>query len=170
MTQHQRFFYAQLSFLHKLKRRYVLIFNQNLIFFKHHILFSMILWWNVFQIIIILIAKKIIIIHDILLINDDYFIIYTNNSDIDNKIKTFAIIIIILISNEFFIIINKKQIFLNLFNKFTIYCGKLMKINIILNIIKNNSQNKSIIIFINNQIIILAVRKFDHQFDQYILM
>ena len=43
MTQHQRFFYAQLSFLHKLKWCYVLIFNQNLIFFKRYILFLMIL-------------------------------------------------------------------------------------------------------------------------------
>ena len=93
-----------------------------------------------------------------------------NDNDIDNKIKTFIIIIIISIWNEFFIMMNKKQVFLIFFNKFMIYCEKLMKINIILNIIKNNSQNKSIIIFINNQAVILAVRKSGHQFDQYVLM
>ena len=170
MTQHQRFFYAQLSFLHKLKWYYVLIFDQNLIFLKRHILFLMISWWNVFQIIIVSIAKKIITIHDVLLINDGHFIIYMNNSGIDNKIKTFTVIMITSISNEFFIIMNKKQVFLDFLSKFTVYCGKLMKINIILNIIKNNLQNKSIIIFINNQIVIFTMRKSNYQFDQYVLM
>ena len=117
-----------------------------------------------------MIAKKIIVIHDVLLTNDGHFVIYTNDSGIDNKIKAFTVIMIISISNEFLIIMNKKQIFLNFLNKFMIYCGKLMKINIILNIIKNNLQNKSIIIFTNNQAAILAMQKSGHQFDQYILM
>ncbi len=42
-TQHQNSLYAQLSFLHKLKIRYAVVFNRNLIKLKLRILFSCVL-------------------------------------------------------------------------------------------------------------------------------
>ena len=170
MTQHQRSLYAQLSPLHKLKRRYASILDQSLTPLERHIPFPVAPWWNASQTTIALTAEKAIATHDALLASDGHFIIYTDGSGIDSKIGASAVTMITPIPNEPPIVADKRQAFLDPLSKFTVYCGELVGIDIALNIIKDNPQNRPVAIFTDNQAAILAVRRPGHQSGQYVLV
>ena len=170
MTQHQRSLYAQLSPLHKLKRRYASILDQSLTPLERHIPFPMAPWWNVFQTTIASTAEKAIATHNVLLASDGHFVIYTDGSGIDSKVGASAVTMITPIPGEPPIVADKRQAFLNPLSKFTVYCGELVGIDIALDIIKDNPQNRPVAIFTDNQAAILAVRKPGHQSGQYVLV
>ena len=94
---------------------------------------------------------------------DDYSAIFTNNSDIENKIKIFAMTIFISIKRETLIMMKKRQTYVEFFTKETVYFEKFIKLKLILNII--DAQQFSIIIFIDNQTAIRAIKFSKQQFD-----
>ena len=89
---------------------------------------------------------------------NNYLTIFTNDSDIENKIKIFAMTIFISIKKTS--IIKKKQTYIKSFTKRTIYFEKFIKLELTLKII--NTQQFSIIIFIDNQAAIKII-KFSKQ-------
>ena len=165
-TQHQRTLYAQLSSLHKLEIRYVTIFKKNIINFENRIPFSALLWWQSSKIIIVSIVEKIVKNHDHIM-KDDYSAIFTNDSDIENKIEIFAITIFISIKRKTSIMMKKRQTYVESFTEETVYFEKLIELKLTLNII--DAQQFSIVIFINSQAAIRAIRFSRQQFDQFIL-
>jgi hypothetical protein len=168
-TQHQRMLYAQLSSLQKLKIRYVAVFNRNLDRFEIKISFFVIFWWK-FSIIIIVSSTEIaIIIHDQIMQNCSHLVIFTNDIDIDNQIETSAMIIIFSMSNMIFIMMNKKQVYLRLITKITIYFEKIMKLDLVLNVAENHSKDRLIAIFTNCQTTIRVIQCLKKQSDQYLL-
>jgi hypothetical protein len=168
-TQHQRMLYAQLSFLQKLKIKYAAIFDKNLDRFELKISFFVILWWKSSIIIIISSTKIAIITHDQIMQKCNHLIIFTDDIDIDNQIKTFAVIIIFSMSRMIFIVMNKKQVYLKLITKITIYSRKIVKLDLALNVIENHFRDRSIVIFTNCQIAIRVIQCFKKQSDQYLL-
>ena len=107
--QHQRILYAQLSSLHKFEITYVTIFRKNIINFENRISFLTFFWWQSSKIIIVSIVEKAIKNHDHI-IKDNYSMIFTNNSDIENKIKIFAMTIFISIKKTSIIMKKKTDI------------------------------------------------------------
>jgi hypothetical protein len=101
--------------------------------------------------------------------NCSHLIIFTNDIDIDNQIEAFAIIIIFSMTSIIFIMMNKKQIYLKFITKITIYFEKIMKLDLVLNVIENHLKNRLIAIFTNCQTIIQVIQCFKKQFDQYLL-
>jgi hypothetical protein len=168
-TQHQRMLYAQLSSLQKLKIRYAAIFNKNLDKFELRIFFSVIFWWKSSIIIIVSSTKIAIVTHDQIMKKCFHLIIFTNDIDIDNQIETFAITIIFSTSNMFFIMMNKKQTYLKSIIEITIYSEEIMKLDLVLNVVKNHFRNRLIVIFSNCQIAIRVIQSLKKQFDQYLL-
>ena len=126
-TQHQRILYAQLSSLHKFEIKYVTIFRKNIINFENRISFSEFFWWQSSKIIIVSIVEEIVKNHDHIMKND-YLAIFTNDSDIENKIKIFAMTIFISIKRETSIVMKKKQTYVEFFTKETIYFEKLIEL------------------------------------------
>ena len=165
-TQHQRILYAQLNSLHKLEIRYVTIFRKNIINFENRISFSTFLWWQLSKIIIISIVEAIVEIHDQIMKNN-YSTIFTNDSDIENKIKIFAMTIFISIKRKTSIMMKKRQTYAELFTKKTVYFEKLIELELTLKII--DTQQFSIIIFIDSQAAIRVIKSSKQQFDQFIL-
>ncbi len=170
-TQHQRMLYVQLSSLQKLKIKYAAIFNKNLNKFELRILFSVIFWWKSLIIIIVNSTKIAIITHDQIRQKCSHLIIFTNDIDIDidNQIETFAMTIIFSMSKMIFIIMNKKQVYLKLITKITIYSRKIVKFDFVLNVIENHFRDRFIVIFTNCQIAIRVIQCFKKQSDQYLL-
>ena len=165
-TQHQRTLYAQLNSLHKLEIRYVTIFKKNIINFENRIPFSALFWWQSSKIIIVSIVEKVVKNHDHIM-KDDYSAIFTNDSDIKNKIKIFAITIFISIKKETSIMMKKKQAYVEFFTEKTVYFEKFIELKLTLNIA--DAQQFSIVIFIDSQTAIKAIRFSRQQFDQFIL-
>ena len=145
--QHQKNFYVQFNFFHKLKTRYATIFKKNLNRLK---------------------IKKTIKIHDAIKIQKTSLIIYTNDSDIEKNVKTSTMTIFILIDDQISIVIDKKRIYLKFFIEHTVYSNKLINLNLTLNIVKIYFENTMINIFINNQTIIKIIKFFKQQSNQYI--
>jgi hypothetical protein len=161
--------YAQLSLLQKLKIRYAAIFDRNLDRFELRISFLVIFWWK-FSIIIIISSTKIaIIIHDQIMQKCSHLIIFTDDIDIDNQIKASAMTIIFLMSRMIFIVMNKKQVYLKLITKITIYSKEIVKLDFVLNVAENHLKDRSIVIFTNCQIAIRVIQCFKKQSDQYLL-
>jgi hypothetical protein len=148
-TQHQRMLYAQLSSLQKLKIKYATIFNKDLDKFELKISFFVILWWKFSTIIIVSSTEIAIIIHDQIMQNCNHLIIFTNDIDIDNQIEASAIIIIFSMSSIIFIMMNKKQVYLKLITKITIYFEKIIKLDFVLNVVENHFRDRLIAIFTN---------------------
>ena len=115
-TQHQRTLYVQLSSLHKLEIKYATIFKKNIINFENRISFSAFLWWQSSKIIIILIVEAVVETHNQIMKNN-YSTIFTNDSDIENKIKIFAMTIFISIKKETSIMMKKNRHMLNFSQK-----------------------------------------------------
>ncbi len=168
-TQHQRMLYAQLSSLQKLKIKYAAIFDKDLDRFELRISFFVILWWKLSIIIIISSTEIAIITHDQIMQKCSHLIIFTDDIDIDNQIKTFAVTIIFSMSRMIFIVMNKKQVYLKLITKITIYSKEIVKLDFVLNVIENHFKDRFIIIFTNCQIAIRVIQCFKKQSDQYLL-
>ena len=164
--QHQRILYAQLNSLHKLEIRYVTIFRKNIINFENRISFLAFFWWQSSKIIIISIVEEIVKNHDHIMKND-YSEIFTNDSDIENKIEVFAMTIFISIKKKTSIMMKKRQTYVESFTEETVYFEKLIKLKLTLNIV--DAQQSSIIIFIDSQTAIRAIKSSKQQFDQFIL-
>ena len=167
-TQHQKNFYAQFSFLHKLKTRYIAVFKKNFNRLKIKIFFSIVSWIIFFQIIIAKSAKMTTKTHDTIKIRNTSLVIYTNNSDIEKKMKTSTITIFISIKKLTSIVIDRKQIYLKFFIEHTIYSSELIKMNLTMNIVKIHFENTMINIFIDSQTVIKIIKFSKQQFDQYI--
>ncbi len=99
----------------------------------------------------------------------NHLIIFTNDIDIDNQIETFAMTIIFLMSKMIFIMMNKKQVYLKLITKITIYSKEIMKLDLVLNVIENRFKDRFIVIFTNCQIAIRVIQCLKKQSDQYLL-
>jgi hypothetical protein len=99
----------------------------------------------------------------------NHLTIFTNEIDIDNQIETSAMTIIFSMSSMIFIMMNKKQIYLRLITKITIYFKEIMKFDLVLNVTENRLRNRLIVIFTNCQIAIRVIQCFKKQFDQYLL-
>ncbi len=168
-TQHQRMLYAQLSLLQKLKIRYAAMFNKDLDKFELRILFSVILWWKSSIIIIVSSTEIAIVIHDQIMQKCSHLIIFTNDIDIDNQIEVSAMTIFFSMSSMISIMMNKKQVYLRLITKITIYFEEIMRFDLILNVTENHSRNRLIVIFTNCQIFIKVIQCLKKQFDQYLL-
>jgi hypothetical protein len=95
----------------------------------------------------------------------NHLIIFTNDIDIDNQIKTFAMTIIFSTSSMIFIMMNKKQIYLRLITKITIYFEEIMKLDFVLNVIENHFKNRFIVIFTSCQVAIRVIQCSKKQFD-----
>ena len=158
--QHQKNFYVQFSFFHKLKTRYAAVFKKNFNRLKIKNFFSMISWMISFKIIIVKSAKKTIKIHDAIKIQRTSLVIYTNDSDIEKNVKTLTMTIFISVDDQISIVINKKQIYLRLFIEHIIYSNELIKLNLTLNIVKAHFKNTMMNIFIDNQLIIKIIKFF----------
>ncbi len=168
-TQYQRMLYAQLSFLQKLKIKYVAVFNRNLDKFKLSISFLVIFWWKFLIIIIVNSTKIVIVTHDKMLKKCNHLIIFTNEINIDDQIETLTMTMILLMLNMILIVMNKKQIYLKSITKTMIYFEEIVKLNLILNVTKYHFRNRSITIFTNCQIVIQAIQYFKKQSEQYLL-
>ncbi len=78
--------YAQLSSLHKLKIRYAIVFNKDLIKLKLRVFFSCAFWW-IFSVIIIVNNDEIVmIIHDWIVSKEIHLMIYIDESDINDEV------------------------------------------------------------------------------------
>ena len=161
-TQHQRTLYAQLSSLHKFEIRYVTIFRKNIINFENRISFSAFFWWQLSKIIIISIVEAVVETHDQIMKNN-YSAIFTNDSDIKNKIKIFAMTIFILIKRKTSIMMKKRQTYVEFFTEKTVYFEKLIEFELALKI--TDTQQFSIIIFIDSQAAIRVIKSSRQQFD-----
>ncbi len=148
-TQHQRMLYAQLSFLQKLKIKYVAVFNKDLDRFELRISFFVIFWWKFSIIIIVSSAEVAIITHNKIMKECNHLIIFTNEIDIDDQIEASAVTIISLMSSMTLIIVNKKQVYLNSITKTTIYFEEIVELDLILNVVENYLKDRSIAIFTN---------------------
>ena len=161
-TQHQRILYAQLSSLHKLEIKYVTIFKKNIINFENWISFSAFFWCQSSKIIIISIVEKVVETHDRIMKNN-YSAIFTNDNDIENKIKIFAMTIFTSIKKEKSIVMKKRQTYVEFFTEKTVYFEKLIKFELTLKLA--DTQQFSIIIFIDSQATIKVIKFSRQQFD-----
>ncbi len=148
-TQHQRMLYAQLSSLQKLKIRYAAIFKKDLDRFELRILFLVILWWKSSIIIIVCFSKIAIITHDQIMKKCSHLVIFTNDIEIDNQIEASAMTFISSMSSMIVIMMNKKQVYLRLITKITIYSEEIMKLDLVLNVAENHFRDRLIAIFTN---------------------
>jgi hypothetical protein len=168
-TQHQRMLYAQLSSLQKLKIKYAAVFNRNFDRFELRVFFSVISWWKSSIIIIVSSTEIAIITHDQITQKCSHLIIFTNDIDIDNQIETSAMTIFFSMSSMIFIVMNKKQVYLKLITKITIYFEEIMKFDFALNVAENHLRDRFIVIFTNCQVVIRVIQCLKKQFDQYLL-
>ncbi len=113
--------------------------------------------------------KSAIIIHDQIMKKCNHLIIFTNDINIDNQVEAFAMTIIFSTSNIISIMMNKKQIYLKSIIEITIYSEEMMKFDLALNITKNHSWNRLIVIFTNFQTIIQVIQCLKKQSNQYLL-
>jgi hypothetical protein len=168
-TQHQRMLYAQLSSLQKLKIRYAAVFNKDLDRFELRIFFFVTLWWKLSIIIIVCFSEIVIIIHDQIMKECNHLVIFTNDTEIDNQIEASAMTIIFSMSSMTFIMMNKKQVYLKLITKITIYSEEIMRLDLVLNVAENHLRDRLIVIFTNCQAAIRVIQCLKKQFDQYLL-
>jgi hypothetical protein len=67
------------------------------------------------------------------------------------------------------IVMNKKQVYLKLITKITIYSKKIVKLDLVLNVTENHLRNRFIVIFTNCQIAIRVIQCLKKQSDQYLM-
>ena len=91
----------------------------------------------------------------------------TNDSDIKNKIEVFAMTIFISIKRKTSIMMEKKQTYVKSFTKETVYFEEFIELKLTFDIV--DAQQFSIIIFIDSQTAIKAIKFSKQQFDQFIL-
>jgi hypothetical protein len=98
-----------------------------------------------------------------------HLIIFTNDIDIDNQIEIFAMTIFFSMSSMISIMMNKKQAYLKLITKITIYVEEIMRLDLVLNVAEIHSKDRLIVIFTNCQVVIRVIQCLKKQFDQYLL-
>ncbi len=109
------------------------------------------------------------ITHDQIVSKETHLMIYIDESEINDEIDVSIVILLFSNDNNRSIIVEKRQAYLDLLSNYTIYSRELIELNLILKIMKTYLDDRSIIIFVDNQIAIQALSFFRQQSDQYML-